>query len=224
MKITHAWEANLRTANRFWTGIFVLILLYGITLCSPAIAFDGQRGECPACESSFIDNWEYPQDWELLWDPANPEEIGENSSVNVSVIGGVSPYKWSVSGTGFWLSSDQTEGLSNTLNAYDTACGSAEIKVTDGFGDIVIGYVRCAVGTWLLVDSCDEYNFGVDSWGTVATAFEGKYRYQDDWCYSPPACAQTCEGGPCPQHTTAPPWGGTVCYVEASLTHEWVCP
>jgi hypothetical protein len=115
MKITHAWEANLRTANRFWTGIFVLILLYSLNLCAPVSAFDSQRVECPTCESSLIDNWEYPEGWELLWDPTSDEEIESGSTAYVSVIGGVSPYKWSVDCTGFWLSSDETEGLSNTL-------------------------------------------------------------------------------------------------------------
>jgi hypothetical protein len=174
----------LASANKFWIALFVLILLYGLNLCAPVSAFDWQRGECPACESSFIDNWEYPQDWELLWDPANPEEIGENSSVNISVIGGVSPYQWSVSGTGFWLSSDQTEGLSNTLNADDIACGSAEIKVTDGFGDIVIGYVRCLSGKWVsLGNDCDYPGDGTYTWTGFYTFYRivGKYKQLTDY-------------------------------------------
>jgi hypothetical protein len=162
-------------ANKFWVSLLVLIVLYNLNLYAPAVAFDGQKGECPACESSFIDNWEYPQDWELLWDPANPEEIGENSSVNVSVIGGVSPYKWSVNGTGFWLSSDQTEGLSNTLNADDIACGSATITVTDNFGDKVTGYMRCTNGQWVLKDQC-----GNDS-GWNCTYLEGNKKWTLSW-------------------------------------------
>ena len=138
------------TANRFCIGIFCLVLVFGLNLYAPAAAFDSQYRECPPSESSMTANWEYPEGWELLWDPTNPEEINRNSSVNISAIGGVSPYKWSVSGTGFWLSSDETEGLSNTLNADDTACGSATITVTDGPGDVAIGYVRCASGYWVL--------------------------------------------------------------------------
>jgi len=187
----------LISQNKFWVSLLVLISLYGLSLCAPAVAFDGQKVECPACKSSLIDNWEYPQGWELLWDPTNPEEISESSSVNIGVIGGVPSYQWSVSGTGFWLSSDQTQGLSNTLNADDIACGSATITVTDNFGDKVTGYVRCENGQWSLVGNTCSYPGEAESmehlYPTLNYRFYrvvGKYRQMTVY-----SCYTSCSSG-----------------------------
>lgn len=84
-------------------------------------------------------NWFPP----LQWNPNNPQEIDQDSSVTVAVIGCVSPYLWSVSGSGFSLSQGEADGLSNTLNADGTACGTATITVTDAQSETVTGYVRC---------------------------------------------------------------------------------
>ena len=97
-------------------------------------------------------NYNYPSGWfpEFQYDPNNPDEIDRNNSVTISVIGGFPPYTWSVSGNGFSLSLDETEGLSNALYADSTSCGSATITVTDDYGATVTGYVRCTTGQWVL--------------------------------------------------------------------------
>jgi len=102
---------------------------------------------------TFTGNHTYTPDWypEFQYDPNNPDEIDRNSSVGISVIGGFPPYTWQVSGNGFSLSLNETEGLSNALYANDTACGTATIEVTDKYGTHVTGYVRCSEGEWSAV-------------------------------------------------------------------------
>ena len=96
------------------------------------------------------------------WDPQNPDEMDQNSDIEIGVIGGIPPYSWSVSGSGFSLSQSQTVSVSNTLNADSTACGAATITVTDALGDVVTGYVRCTIGQWVFI--C----FGENTAGTCA--------------------------------------------------------
>ena len=93
-------------------------------------------------------NVEYKDTWLLQWDPSNPDEINRNNSVLLKVKGGFPPYSWSVSGTGFSLEDDTTQGLSNTLYADNTAC-VATVSVTDSRGRIVSGDVRCSCGGWV---------------------------------------------------------------------------
>jgi len=73
---------------------------------------------------TFTGNHTYTPEWRpaFQYDPNNPDEIDRNSSVEISVIGGTSPYTWSVSGTGFSIPSSTTD-RTNTLSADDTACG-----------------------------------------------------------------------------------------------------
>ena len=175
MKKTHTKEGDLITANRFCIGIFCLVLVFGLNLYAPAAAFDGRYGECPVPRSTTTDNWEYPEGWSFEWDPTNPEEIDSGCTIYISVIGGVSPYAWSVSGTGFWLSFNETEGSSNTLNAGDTACGSATIWVTDNFGDKVTGYVRGTNGQWVLKAQCGNNS------GWNCTYVEGNKKWTLSW-------------------------------------------
>ncbi|MBW2005045.1 MAG: RHS domain-containing protein [Deltaproteobacteria bacterium] len=94
----------------------------------------------------------YPPDWfpEFQYNPNNPEDIDRNSTVEISVIGGTPPYTWSVSGKGFSLAETETQGLSNTLYADDTACRAATITVIDDCGQTATGYVRCTTGQWVL--------------------------------------------------------------------------
>lgn len=104
------------------------------------------------------ETYEYPPDWfpEFKYDPNNQEEIDPNSSVTINVIGGIPPYTWSVSGNGFGLSQIQTNGLSNTLHADDTACGTATIIMTDACSQTVTGYVRCTSGRWETVETLGQ--------------------------------------------------------------------
>jgi len=95
--------------------------------------------ECDTCE----------EDPSMAWDTdTSAETVARNASVTVAVIGINTSFTWSVSGTGFTLDNETTTGLTNTLNADDTACGSATITVTGCDDTSVTGYVRCTTGAW----------------------------------------------------------------------------
>jgi len=78
------------------------------------------------------------------------EEIVRETSETVYVMANNTPLTWSVSGTGFSLEHEETEGLGNVLHADETACGSATITVTGCDGQQATGYVRCTTGQWVL--------------------------------------------------------------------------
>jgi hypothetical protein len=153
------------------------------------------------------------------WDPTNPEEVNPNSNVEIKVIGGKSPYFWSVNEeNGFSLEHGETSGLYNTLHADSSACGAAEIVVTDDLGEIVTGYVRCTTGQWVWVCSGDDSRWSScwpnpygNDWVWVWDD-KGKYKYHLGMgChYSPYHCLfSSCEG-----HTAyiPPAWQGEMCY------------
>ncbi|MCK4820770.1 hypothetical protein KA005_33705, partial [bacterium] len=107
--------------------------------------------ECP----TVIANVTYPEGWFLAYDPDNPETIAPDTNETINIFGCRPPFTWSMSGNGFDLDWYETEGLFNTLIADDTACGAAEIIITDNYGESVTGYVRCTNGTWVFVsDGC----------------------------------------------------------------------
>ncbi|HKJ33879.1 MAG TPA: RHS repeat-associated core domain-containing protein, partial [Balneolales bacterium] len=105
---------------------------------------------------------------DLQYDPNNPDKIARNTSVSINVIGGCSPYTWSVIGNGFTLTNTTTNGLTNALNADATACGRATILVTDANGKTALGYVKCTTGQWLNCGTGIDY--GAD-YEETATAY-----------------------------------------------------
>ena len=118
------------------------------------------------------------------WDPTNPEEVNPNSNVEIKVIGGKPPYLWAVNEeNGFSLEHGETSGLSNTLHADSSACGTAEIIVNDDLGDVVTGYVRCTTGQWVLVESitCGTLDCCGATCHSEFYCIQGKYRYMDSW-------------------------------------------
>lgn len=138
---------------------------------------------------------------QFQYNPSNPVEIGQNSSISLNVIGGCSPYIWSVSGTGFTLKETGETGPNNKLYADETACGPAEILVTDCDGNPVNGVVRCKKGYWKNIYTCPE------STGIPCEVILGKYRYHThqyfvcdplDGCPSHfPSCEDILEWGGC---------------------------
>jgi RHS repeat-associated protein len=88
------------------------------------------------------------------YNPSNPYEIDPSSSISLNVIGGCSPYIWSVSGTGFTFEKTGETGPNNKLYADETACGPAEISVIDCDGNPVNGVVRCSAGYWKTIHYC----------------------------------------------------------------------
>ncbi|MCK5644374.1 MAG: hypothetical protein KAJ19_26480 [Gammaproteobacteria bacterium] len=83
-----------------------------------------------------------------VWDRNNSATtVVPNDTCVVTVEGGLAPYSWSVSGTGFSFAESQTSTGTNTLTSGADACGTAVITVSTASGDIV-GYVRSTVGQW----------------------------------------------------------------------------
>ena len=80
---------------------------------------------------------------------SNPDTVAQSTSPVITVVGGASPYDWAVSGTDFTMGAAQTVGLTNTLVAGASACGTAAITVTDFCGQEVEIEVRSTVGRWV---------------------------------------------------------------------------
>jgi len=243
--------------NVFWV-MAILFCFYSID-SSTAYAFNSPKGnenvivdQCPKEDSeqgsggvptitgdhNYTDNW-FPK---IQFDPANPDEIALNSSISIKIIGGCSPYTWSVSGTGFSLEEPQTTGLTNTLITDDTACGTATITVTGCFGPPETGYVRSTTGQWgNTIFLCGNSLIGC----SPCTTTKGNIRvtYCED-CYCPDTC-YTCENyfikaGECfapgsTLHWCENPWlcgGNNFCGpgqpghygLQAVQQKEWICP
>lgn len=100
---------------------------------------------------------------DFTWPVWNPDEIPPGGSAAIYILGGLPPYHWLVSGTGFSLASSITVGLTNAIIAGPGACGSATILVKDSCDRKVYGSVRCEAGHWVLL--CSGKNLsGTCSW------------------------------------------------------------
>jgi len=130
------------------------------------------------CQTSAIVNQENCDDAAAVtYDDTNsPETISRGESKLVYITDGVPPFNWSVSGTGFTISSQTTSRYAR-LRATDSACGFATITVTDSCGDSDTGEVRCLDGSdWVNYgDTCvlDGYDPGGDWYwnGTAGTSY-----------------------------------------------------
>lgn len=115
----------------------------------------------------------------MEWADDNPETIaqgdpGDPAEVAVAVDGGVGPYTWTVSGTGFSFAVSETQDRVNLLCADAAACGFAEITVMDSCGDTASGEMRCTGGSrWELITSgaLEE----ACPWEGVVNAYEVTY-------------------------------------------------
>lgn len=178
---------------------------------------------------------------DFTYDPNNPETIDQNDSKVITVIDGLSPFSWSVAGTGFSFSAATTMGQSNVLLTDDTACGLATITVTDDCGTVVASYIKCTTGQWVLKPgfcvmagggNCTKhstvtfyYISGYQRWrvwGYQHCCDHPTYwaDYEDDTCI-PPSCGNPAD---CCEHTFC----GTGPYKEyRSITwsryYEWGC-
>ena len=195
-------------------------------------------------EFTFIPGW-LPQ---FQYDPANPQTIDRDNTITISVIEGNPPYTWSVSGTGFDLEESQTTELSNILLADDTACGSADITVTDASGSTVKGSVRCTVGAWVKQDitgmtaeeACPIPGPATEEpWYNGRTRIEGKYKVNivligygrcDEWGHPERDCR--CEVRGCDSSCKTydgtsgkchPVMGCSKCVGEGDWINNWTC-
>jgi hypothetical protein len=81
-------------------------------------------------------------DWEL-----SAQTIAGTGPATVYVKGGVAPYSWSISGTGFSIVGTPT-GTSASIQKELGTCGSADIQVEDACGEVVNGEIRSTAGSW----------------------------------------------------------------------------
>ena len=164
----------------------------------------------------------------MAWDSAgSASTIAREASATVAItdsteMGG--PYTWSVSGTGFTLDNATTVGLTNTLNADATACGSAEITVTGCDGTVVTGYVRCTTGAWIETNRCIGTCAGGVSFSCYMTV--GKKQYWN--AYYLYGCVITCPSFICPGGSCDDSSRECPAYANASncgqyREYEWEC-
>jgi len=105
-----------------------------------------------SCGGAVMDTLVVTIDYEyaISFAYGEPElEIDRGNSLPVNVSANGTPLTWSVSGNGFTLEYEETEGTANVLYADATASGTATITITDCEGNIAIGYVRCTTGSWV---------------------------------------------------------------------------
>lgn len=124
-------------------------------------------------------------DTTMSWnDPGSADTVARNANCTVAILdtlGKGGPYSWAVSGTGFTLTDATTIGLSNTLNADATACGTATVTVTGCGGTAVTGYVRCTTGNWVRIYTCGTCANFYTGCRTDATVV-GNLRSIENWC------------------------------------------
>ena len=170
--------------------------------------------------------------------------VAQNNSCTVVITGLNTPFTWSVSGTGFTLDNATTEGLTNTLNADGSACGSATITVTGCDGTVATGYVRCTTGTWTSwIYTCGS-DVGNQAYGNCyITSGPGRYYYIDQIACSQctgPVCSMLfsrAEYDNCWYWSASEPYDCTTgcsstycgtpdCHriVSGNKRKEWVCP
>lgn len=111
------------------------------------------------------------------------ETIARETSENIYVTANNTPLTWSVSGTGFSLEHEETDGTGNVLHADNTACGSAKITVKGCDDQEAVGIVRCTTGQWgSLTNGCvldgepDSKNW--DGAWLRMEKIEGKYKQE----------------------------------------------
>jgi len=109
---------------------------------------------------TFTDNSQHPENW--FTNPViktSQETVSRNNFIEVWIAlsgWGSPPYQWEVTGSGFHFndisgpSSEEINDHSKRLQLWadGTACGSAEIKVTDSKGKNDVAFVRNTAGTW----------------------------------------------------------------------------
>jgi len=175
----------------------------------------------------------------MAWDyGTSAATVARSASVTVAITGNNTPFTWSVSGTGFTLDEVTTTGLTNTLNADASACGSATITVTGCDSKVAIGYVRCTTGQWVIIEKLSEgdsacIGVGAPFWlsGTWWAGIGDKYKVEESielthvHGYSPnnlcpgectPYCSElhpceTCLGVSCAQLGPITPLGNFPC-------------
>ena len=177
-------------------------------------------------------------------DGSTPDTIARNGSITCYLLNGCPPYSWSVSGTGFSFTYTTSTGLTNTLNASGTACGTATCVATDKCGHSVTFYILCTTGTWHNGAQCNATDPGGSTWPVASCETGGSfflysgpnkrwYLTPISWCYygaygvstwgvcvDPPPC-----GLPLPCNVNPCTCFGNPghCIIGTSLSQSWLC-
>ena len=168
-----------------------------------------------------------PPDVVIAYSDSSDDTIDREGTATIIVTGGVGPFTWSVTGTGFTIPAS-TDGRANILSADDTACGSATITVTDQCGDSCTGYVRGTEGQWVLKSNTCVFTGLYDSassgrWytKTVGNKRQGQRIFDSTWGYEwdPYTCEETGDAV-CAGHCGDYGYDGTMCLTLGGL----VCP
>jgi len=163
-----------------------------------------------------------PEYWcdPFTWPDTNPIGISQSQTKDIVIEGGVPPFTWQISGSGFTLDRYQTTDMTNKIIASGSACGPATITVTDSCFNQLIEYVLCDVGRWSCRDGC-EWVCGCNVI-EVITHYYGKYQ----WSYE--ACSRWCEGH-CGDvvtydgYTFTANCTGPVKGIGWNRIYEWIC-
>lgn len=161
---------------------------------SPSIAGNVERTE-PYCSEKTT----------IKWNDANSTtNLARNSTRVLTIIekdGVGGKYTWSVIGTGFSLEDIPDTHLSKRIKASSSACGSATITITGCNEKLATGYVRCATGRWVGVDTCVSGVWGkyckciyINGDTKVETAFMQNRCFGGDGSYT---CPNGVKGGNC---------------------------
>jgi hypothetical protein len=136
----------------------------------------------------------------VLWDDDTSDDtVLRNGSAVIAINGTCGPFTWAVTGTGFSMENPTTTGLTNQLNADGTACGVAEITVTNAQGLSATGYVRATYGSWVQiatgagavgyisgVGACIAFCGNQSATGAYGGTWElvvGKYKLREKWSF-----------------------------------------
>jgi len=169
----------------------------------------------------------------LAWSGNNPTTLIKSDMANVSVSGGISPYVWSITGTGAFFDAGYTQttytgSSSATIYTNSAACGHVRVYVTDTCSGTTNGGLY-APGSWSGRSSSGCGNYYTY---TSETFFPNGYKIiwycdalQRAWC--------TCDGGgtcggnawhysdtPC--KPCAPRWPDSS-VVDGMYCLRWVC-
>lgn len=181
-------------------------------------------GDCFPCAAECV------EDPAMNWDYAtSAATIARNSSEVVAISGLNFPFSWSVAGTGFSLEHETTEGLTNTLHADGTACGSATITVTGCDDNSTTGYVRGTEGEWVLIDMCTQN--GGDSTNCIDSYIGNIWRHHCARCCKPEDCGEDrtcCDWAAdwyaiCAYCDSNPNWPEYTSTRSTTRKYEWKC-
>ncbi len=93
---------------------------------------------------------------QFIYAPDNPYVINPDEPTEIYVEGGVGPFTWFITGEGFSLDNEKTDGPVNTINLTPSACRKGQIMVVDACGNSVTGNVK-SPNYWI----GDEPAFGI---------------------------------------------------------------